>query len=181
MRSIARVFARIRRRRRTFSPRNQGSSSCADFVEKVGRPNSGLNFRQCCCCSRASAGEVSPRRLTGKHSHARPNGATDFFNRIGAEPTWLRVSEYGTTPPRGCEAKGGRRRGRQLAYLAAGAGSSAITGIKLQFHGDENDKGLLRSLDRIDGDGRYEAGNLQVAWRFVNRWKTNGRATTSVP
>lgn len=27
------------------------------------------------------------------------------------------------------------------------------------------------SLDRIDSDGHYEAGNLQVVCRFINFWK----------
>ena len=52
-------------------------------------------------------------------------------------------------------------------------GLCAITGIRLQFHGDEEDRDLLCSLDRIDSDGHYEAGNLQVVCRFVNRWKSD--------
>lgn len=54
-------------------------------------------------------------------------------------------------------------------------GLCAITGIRLQFHGDEDDRELLCSLDRIDSDGHYEAGNLQVVCRFVNRWKSDDR------
>jgi hypothetical protein len=49
----------------------------------------------------------------------------------------------------------------------------AITGIKLQFDGEEEDKELLCSLDRIDSSGHYEPGNLQVVCRFVNRWKND--------
>ena len=30
---------------------------------------------------------------------------------------------------------------------------------------------LLRSLDRIDSNGHYERGNLQLVCRFMNRWK----------
>lgn len=59
--------------------------------------------------------------------------------------------------------------------IEAQEGLCAITGIKLQFHGDEDDKELLCSLDRIDSDGHYEAGNLQIVCRFTNRWKNNGR------
>lgn len=50
----------------------------------------------------------------------------------------------------------------------------AMTGILLQFDGDEDDKELLCSLDRIDSDGHYTRGNLQVVCRFVNRWKGAG-------
>ena len=47
----------------------------------------------------------------------------------------------------------------------------ALTGIRLQFHGPEADKNLLPSLDRIDSDGHYEAGNLQVVCQFISFWK----------
>lgn len=60
------------------------------------------------------------------------------------------------------------------ALLDAQEGLCAITGIRLQFNGDHDDVELLCSLDRIDSDGHYEAQNLQVVCRFVNRWKNNG-------
>lgn len=47
----------------------------------------------------------------------------------------------------------------------------AISGLPLQFDGDHDDKEMLPSLDRIDSDGHYEKGNLQVVCRFINRWK----------
>src|SRR4029077_16561110 len=47
----------------------------------------------------------------------------------------------------------------------------ALTGIPFQFLGPEADKDLLPSLDRIDSDGHYEAGNLQIVCQFVNFWK----------
>lgn len=47
----------------------------------------------------------------------------------------------------------------------------AITGLPLQFDDEHTDTELLCSLDRIDSDGHYELGNLQVVCRFVNRWK----------
>lgn len=50
----------------------------------------------------------------------------------------------------------------------------ALTGIPFQFFGPESDKNLLPSLDRIDSDGHYEKGNLQVVCRFINFWKGNG-------
>ena len=44
----------------------------------------------------------------------------------------------------------------------------ALTGISLQFRGEETDNNLLPSLDRIRSDAHYEAGNLQVVCRFIN-------------
>lgn len=52
-------------------------------------------------------------------------------------------------------------------------GLCALTGIKFQFRGEHDDDDLLCSLDRIDSDGHYEKGNLQVVCRFINRWKSN--------
>ena len=45
----------------------------------------------------------------------------------------------------------------------------AITGLLLNF--SNTDDQLRPSLDRIDSDGHYEAGNLQVVARFINFWK----------
>jgi hypothetical protein len=52
-------------------------------------------------------------------------------------------------------------------------GLCAITGMQLQFRGEHDDPELICSLDRIDSDGHYEEGNLQIVCRFVNRWKSN--------
>jgi hypothetical protein len=60
------------------------------------------------------------------------------------------------------------------ALLDAQEGLCALTGLKLQCRGEHDDSELLCSLDRIDSDGHYEAGNLQIVCRFVNRWKNNG-------
>lgn len=60
------------------------------------------------------------------------------------------------------------------ALLEAQEGICAITGLQLQFHGDEDDKEMLCSLDRIDSNGHYEIGNLQIVCQFVNRWKSDG-------
>lgn len=51
----------------------------------------------------------------------------------------------------------------------------AITGLVLDFEGSDDQ--LLPSLDRIDSDGHYEVGNLQVVARFINFWK---RETTDI-
>ena len=47
----------------------------------------------------------------------------------------------------------------------------AITGLHFQYQGAHNDTNLLPSLDRIDSDGHYEEGNLQLVCRFINFWK----------
>lgn len=47
----------------------------------------------------------------------------------------------------------------------------AITGLALQPDGPDDQ--LRPSLDRIDSDGHYEAGNLQVVARFINMWKSD--------
>jgi hypothetical protein len=49
----------------------------------------------------------------------------------------------------------------------------AVSGIPLQFDGEETDKQLLCSLDRIDSLGHYEEGNLQLVCRFINKWKSS--------
>lgn len=53
--------------------------------------------------------------------------------------------------------------------LREGGDRCAVTGILLEFEGE--DKQLRPSLDRIDSDGHYELGNLQVVARFINFWK----------
>lgn len=55
--------------------------------------------------------------------------------------------------------------------LKSQEGTCALTGIKMQLDGEEDDKQLLCSLDRIDSDGHYERGNLQLVCHFVNFWK----------
>ncbi len=61
-----------------------------------------------------------------------------------------------------------------VALVEAQDGLCAITGLQLQFDGEHEDPELLCSLDRIDSNGHYEPGNLQVVCRFVNRWKSAG-------
>ena len=60
------------------------------------------------------------------------------------------------------------------ALLDAQEGLCAITGLRLQFHGEEEDAEMLCSLDRIDSNGHYAFGNLQIVCRFINRWKSSG-------
>lgn len=47
----------------------------------------------------------------------------------------------------------------------------AITGLPMQFRGAHSDDNMLASLDRIDSQGHYERGNLQLVCRFINFWK----------
>lgn len=47
----------------------------------------------------------------------------------------------------------------------------ALTGIPFNFVSSTADKNLLPSLDRIDSNGHYEVGNLQILCRFINFWK----------
>jgi hypothetical protein len=48
-----------------------------------------------------------------------------------------------------------------------------LTGIPFHFAGEVSDQNLLPSADRIDSDGHYEPGNIQLVCRFVNFWKRN--------
>lgn len=59
-----------------------------------------------------------------------------------------------------------------IGLLAQQSNRCAITNLPLLF-GDCEDEDCLASLDRIFSDGHYEAGNLQVVCRFVNRWKSD--------
>ena len=49
----------------------------------------------------------------------------------------------------------------------------ALTGIPFHFNGPDADRNLLPSLDRIDSDGHYEAGNIQIVCQFINFWKSD--------
>lgn len=49
----------------------------------------------------------------------------------------------------------------------------ALTGIPFHFHGPGADSNLLPSVDRIDSDGHYETGNIQIVCRFINFWKSD--------
>lgn len=47
----------------------------------------------------------------------------------------------------------------------------AITGLPFQYRGAHSDENMLPSLDRIDSNGHYARGNLQLVCRFINFWK----------
>lgn len=50
-------------------------------------------------------------------------------------------------------------------------GKCALTSLPLQWHGEAEDLAMVASLDRIDSNGHYADGNLQVVCRFANKWK----------
>lgn len=56
-------------------------------------------------------------------------------------------------------------------------GMCAISALKLQFPGEVQDSELQCSLDRVDSNGHYAPGNLQIVCRFINRWKSSGDDT----
>lgn len=58
------------------------------------------------------------------------------------------------------------------ALYEAQEGLCAITGLPLQFRGEE-DHQLCCSLDRIDSNGHYAPDNLQIVCKFINMWKSN--------
>lgn len=60
-----------------------------------------------------------------------------------------------------------------LDLLESQEGLCAISGMTLQYDGQHDDSAMLCSLDRIDSDGHYARGNLQVVCRFINEWKSN--------
>lgn len=62
-------------------------------------------------------------------------------------------------------------RGVVSALLATSGGRCALTGVALDMSSADGD--LAPSLDRIDSDGHYEPGNIQVVARFANRWKSD--------
>ncbi|KTE05266.1 hypothetical protein [Sphingopyxis sp. H115] len=47
----------------------------------------------------------------------------------------------------------------------------ALTGIPFHFPGPDADSNLLPSPDRIDSNGHYVRGNIQIVCRFINFWK----------
>lgn len=53
-------------------------------------------------------------------------------------------------------------------------GLCALTDLPFDYDEPHGDPALFVSLDRIDSDGHYETGNLQVVCRFANRWKGAG-------
>ncbi len=57
------------------------------------------------------------------------------------------------------------------ALLQAQDGLCAVSSLPLQLDGEFDDKEMRCSLDRIDSDGHYELGNLQIVCRFINLWK----------
>jgi hypothetical protein len=57
------------------------------------------------------------------------------------------------------------------ALVDAQEGLCALTDLPLEYDGSHDDEAMLCSLDRIDSNGHYAPGNLQVVCRFANKWK----------
>lgn len=55
--------------------------------------------------------------------------------------------------------------------LGAQEYSCELTGLPLELDEVDGDPMMFASLDRIDSNGHYEPGNLQVVCRFANFWK----------
>jgi hypothetical protein len=62
-----------------------------------------------------------------------------------------------------------------LAYLLKLQGNCcALTGIPFDFHTADGDRDLRPSPDRIDSNGHYDPGNIQIVCQFINFWKGAG-------
>jgi len=61
-----------------------------------------------------------------------------------------------------------------VELLKQQGGRCTLTGVHIVEDGADIDPEVSASLDRIDSDGHYERGNLQVVCRFANRWKSDG-------
>jgi hypothetical protein len=57
--------------------------------------------------------------------------------------------------------------------LIAQESRCALTGLQMLLDGEDGDHQLRCSLDRINSDGQYEVGNLQIVCKFANFWKRN--------
>lgn len=66
--------------------------------------------------------------------------------------------------------------GYVTALLQAQDYVCALSGLPVENDEDVEDREFLASLDRIDSDGHYEPGNLQVVCNFINRWKSDGES-----
>lgn len=62
-----------------------------------------------------------------------------------------------------------------LAYLLERQGNRCeLTGIPFDFHTADGDRNFRPSPDRIDSNGHYEPGNIQIVCQFINFWKGDG-------
>tara|TARA_R110002124_G_scaffold75139_1_gene201601 strand:- start:2395 stop:3459 length:1065 start_codon:yes stop_codon:yes gene_type:complete len=58
------------------------------------------------------------------------------------------------------------------ALIEAQGRRCALSGLNLEFDGRETSVDFLPSVDRIDSEGHYAKGNLQIVCRFINYWKS---------
>lgn len=115
---------------------------------------------------------------------ARPNGSGDELDRLSDQLQTTINRMLGSAraacaqsgKPQTTIAKtklfrlGDADAGRLLALLLEPR-TCAVTNIALDFSSADPD--LAPSLDRIDPNGHYEPGNVQVVAWFVNRWKSD--------
>ena len=121
--------------------------------------------------------EGTLERAPGRKDEGRVLGGREksvVVMRFGVENTVQGAK--GQTVERRVKNKELRMNGAALESLLASlldlqGDRCALTGIPFHFHGPRADSNLLPSVDRIDSDGHYEAGNIQIVCRFVNFWK----------
>lgn len=49
-----------------------------------------------------------------------------------------------------------------------------LTGLPFDLHTSDGDRSFRPSPDRIDSNGHYEPGNIQIVCQFINFWKGDG-------
>ncbi len=122
-----------------------------------------------------SEGELTP--VAGSTDEGRVLGSIDksvIAMRMSVENTVK--NSNGQTVQRVVKNKELRMTSQQLEahlreLLVRQDNKCALTGIPLLLQGQQGDKNLLPSPDRIDSNGHYEAGNVQVVCQFINFWK----------
>lgn len=62
-----------------------------------------------------------------------------------------------------------------LAVLKRANGLCEISGLPYELPSNKTDTDMQVSIDRIDSDGDYLAGNMQATCWFINRWKSNDK------
>lgn len=110
-------------------------------------------------------------------------GAVKVFNPIEltavrmADTTWQTVARSGKILTAMAKDKRSGFNTKQelesyvLALIESQEGLCALTSVMMLLDGFEGDAELRCSLDRIDSNGHYERGNLQIVCKFANRWK----------
>lgn len=115
---------------------------------------------------------------------AKKGGAVSYYNQK-AKAVWrMANTAFSTTEnangqqvSRNVKNKNMEFRGPQelekylMDLLALQGDTCVLTDLPLNLDEKEGDPEMRASLDRIDSNGHYAKGNLQIVCRFVNRWK----------